>query len=668
MAVVRNRKIGLHHIAFFRAFFEGSMDIRVIARRYLETGSDITAARETLKMIQDAFVATALKVGLDSEAQWLVLPESAYRGKSDVDLRLELDSPASEATDEDDGLEDFEAWRDRTDPGGFFGENELIEMYEAENADLIKAAEARKAASAIFPSRKVIGAVELSKRINLINRLSLEIVSKPRLSDTVDGWFSPAVSRRLMSANIFTLQDIVTQANEHGFRWFRFVPKLGEKTATKIVQWLGENDDGVGSALRKTAIKPIRQIDKSALVITTPRYAVTTLETLSVPHALSGVDGSNRGELSRNKLDATDDYAAIHEWLGLHENVAHTFLSYRKEAERLLLWAVLIKKKPMSSLTTSDMNSFFMFIANPPEDWCSDRRYERYHENWKPFVEDKRRVEQKKNGEPVDPLLSPRSVRQARAIISSLFEWLVGQLYLDTNPIKGLPEDKSTEKIKVDHSFTKAQWRHVVRFLEAMPLETVADFRVKFLIVFAYGTGLRLHEIAKATTGNLILTQFEESDLADVYMLDIVGKGKRRRTLPVPRLAIVALQDYLEKRGQLRHVKSNPDATPLITSLYKSDKAVTTKTIYLLIKDFFGNVANTLDIDSESHRRFNRASTHWLRHTYGSHAANGSASLSTVQENLGHSSLNTTSIYIKSDDESRWREMDSFMETGFSSS
>lgn len=90
MSIVRTRKIGLHHVAFFRCFFEGSLDIKAMANRYLETGSDIVAARETLKMVQDAFVAAALKIGKDRDASWLVLPESTYRGKSEVDQRREL--------------------------------------------------------------------------------------------------------------------------------------------------------------------------------------------------------------------------------------------------------------------------------------------------------------------------------------------------------------------------------------------------------------------------------------------------------------------------------------------------------------------------------------------------------------------------------------------------
>lgn len=654
MSIVQSRKIGLHHIAFFRSFFEGSLDIRKMADRFLETGNDIVAARETLKMVQDAFVSAALRVGRDKEAQWLVLPASTYKGKGDVEKRADLERLKTEVPPPPD----FNDWQDIYDPDGFFSERELLEVYSSTFAAEIQAYETYRSGPEMLPSRKIITAVDLTRRINLINELAGELVSYPRLTDSVHGWFSPSVAQRLSDAQLPYLEDLVNLANEHGFRWFRFVPKLGEKTARKLIDWLQENNVHFDGALNKIAKQPIRTIAKHSLVPTQSRYGITTLERLAVPHPLSGTNGTNRADLTRNKLSASNDYDAIHEWLGLYP-VMHTFQSYRKEAERLLLWALCEKRKPLSSLTTADMNEFFLFLENPPEAWCSPKRYERYHENWRPFVRDSRSAG--------NALLSPRSIRQARAITSTLFGWLVSQQYLDSNPVLGLPETKHAEPIKIDHSFTKSQWQHVVRFLSAMPNDTVAQVRLKFLVLFGYGTGLRLHEIANAQLGHLKRMEFEDSDLFDVYMLEVLGKGKKLRTVPIPRMALTSLRDYLEVRGLSRQLGSNADSTPLVSSLRNSMQRVTNKTVYVLIKEFFVMVARSLDCDSEAHRRFLRASTHWLRHTYGSHAVNSAASLQTVQENMGHSSLNTTSLYIKGEDEQRWKEIDTFMESGFSS-
>lgn len=47
-----------------------------------------------------------------------------------------------------------------------------------------------------------------------------------------------------------------------------------------------------------------------------------------------------------------------------------------------------------------------------------------------------------------------------------------------------------------------------------------------------------------------------------------------------------------------------------------------------------------------------QASTHWLRHTAGSHLSEH-ADLKVVRDNLGHSNINTTSIYLHTEDDAR---------------
>ena len=51
---------------------------------------------------------------------------------------------------------------------------------------------------------------------------------------------------------------------------------------------------------------------------------------------------------------------------------AHTRRAYRKEAERFLLWAVVQKNKPLSSMTLEDCLEYRDFLLNPtPADrWC----------------------------------------------------------------------------------------------------------------------------------------------------------------------------------------------------------------------------------------------------------------------------------------------------------
>ncbi|WP_322074967.1 site-specific integrase, partial [Burkholderia cenocepacia] len=55
-------------------------------------------------------------------------------------------------------------------------------------------------------------------------------------------------------------------------------------------------------------------------------------------------------------------------------------------------------------------------------------------------------------------------------------------------------------------------------------------------------------------------------------------------------------------------------------------------------------------------RVLEQASAHWLRHSAGSHMADGRVDLRLVRDNLGHVSLTTTSQYLHADDDWRHRE------------
>jgi len=51
------------------------------------------------------------------------------------------------------------------------------------------------------------------------------------------------------------------------------------------------------------------------------------------------------------------------------------------------------------------------------------------------------------------------------------------------------------------------------------------------------------------------------------------------------------------------------------------------------------------------------ASAHWLRHTAGSHVTDQQVDLRFVHDNLGHTSIATTSVYLHSEDDARHAAM-----------
>ena len=67
--------------------------------------------------------------------------------------------------------------------------------------------------------------------------------------------------------------------------------------------------------------------------------------------------------------------------------------------------------------------------------------------------------------------------------------------------------------------------------------------------------------------------------------------------------------------------------------------------IYAVVKRFMGRVAKTAPAAGLDAERFEKASTHWMRHTFVRQALVDGAPIEVVSELAGHASIATTSIY-----------------------
>ncbi len=73
--------------------------------------------------------------------------------------------------------------------------------------------------------------------------------------------------------------------------------------------------------------------------------------------------------------------------------------------------------------------------------------------------------------------------------------------------------------------------------------------------------------------------------------------------------------------------------------------ALSASGIYAVLKRFFTQAAKTADQAGLDPRRFERASTHWMRHTFVRQALVDGVPIEVVSELAGHASIDTTSIY-----------------------
>lgn len=624
------RHIGLHHIAFFRSAFESDLTLQDIAGRYLETGKDIPAAKRTLKFIQSALCQAARRHGKHGAAALLRVPKKRFQEQALPEANL----PS------------LEEYRLTIDPDGFYGEQELLEIYQAEHSSAALVAETPGETRKRERNLRL-----LRKKIDLINDLFVEIREDPKMEDLVEGWFDHRVAAKFAGSPIKTLGDLILFMNHRGYRWYRVVPKLGEVTAKRILAFIA--DSNLSGALSLYAMVPIDDFKAQRLgavavpsqTMATPGTGITPLENIQqLASELDGSRGTNRCELSHNKLRARNDLEAINAWLVRYSG--NTERAYRKEAERLLLWAVHAKRLAFSSLTTEDITDYVAFLEDPQPKttWVADKRYSRFHPAWRPFVQ---------SG------LKPRSIAYALLVLSALCGWLVGQRYLDSNPFEGLPRSQETRWRPLSRSFSRKQWGMIQSHLKDQ-LDDLAGIRMRFLVDLAYSTGLRIHELAKARTSEIIIYEFSSDP---VWYLKVVGKGRKEREVPLASAIVSLMRDYMQMRGEdFEAIRTKEADRPLIASLENSAEGVATRTIDHMMHNLFQAVADEIEgSDRLAAIGLRKASTHWLRHTHATQALQNGVPLGSVRENLGHASVGTTSIYMHTELADRHKEIEAFV-------
>jgi integrase/recombinase XerC len=165
----------------------------------------------------------------------------------------------------------------------------------------------------------------------------------------------------------------------------------------------------------------------------------------------------------------------------------------------------------------------------------------------------------------------------------------------------------------------------MVELLKAQNDNSVLSLRNRAILEVFYSSGLRLSELAGL---DFIDIDFNQK------LVKVRGKGRKERIVPIGRPALKAVEEYLERIGEIKK-DSNTDAVfkkPLFVNA--NGKRITTRSI--------ARIVNELTEKSGIGRKI---SPHALRHSFATHLLNAGADLRSIQELLGHESLSTTQKY-----------------------
>ncbi|MFM2057077.1 MAG: hypothetical protein RLY71_1462 [Pseudomonadota bacterium] len=453
-------------------------------------------------------------------------------------------------------------------------------------------------AEAYPPDRRLTQRLRLRERqIALLHHLEQVAAETPQPSDPLAAWIEPGLAERLQRAGLLLLGEL-QQRIATGGRWWHAIPAVGVTKARRLEAYLTQ-------LLPAPAVRPL---------VVLPQIL-----------AQAGAQGSNRALPRPGGTQADTDAQAIEAWVRARAGSAATARTYRREAERLQLWGLTERQLPLSSMTMDDCLAYLAFLEHLPPHWISRRRAAPHTPGWAPFT-----------GQ-----LSVASRRQAVIIVGALFAWLVAAGYLQSNPwllVNRRIGDDAQHDALATRAFTPAAWSALTGYLDAQPASPACE-RMRFVLTFGEAVGLRASELIGATLGD-----FRAQD--GRLLLQVTGKGARRRVLVVPGQARQALARYLRSRD-LPALDQAPAALPLLASVLDAHAPVGYRALYASLKSWIRRALRVSSLTERERQEAEQASLHWLRHTCGTRAVERGVPLDVVQQQFGHRDPRTTSRYTR---------------------
>ncbi len=223
--------------------------------------------------------------------------------------------------------------------------------------------------------------------------------------------------------------------------------------------------------------------------------------------------------------------------------------------------------------------------------------------------------------------LAPRSIAIALAAWRGLYRWWGRLGLVAANPVEGLRPPKAPKLLPKALAIEQAVALAAHEASDGPPALLARDHCIAELL---YGCGLRIGELlALDLLAGAAARGWIDIDDATAHVL---GKGSKRRSVPVGRAALVALQGWLGQRGGL--------AKPGEPALFVSRRG--TRLTPNQLRSRLKRQALQAGLPTKVH-------PHMLRHSYASHLLQSSGDLRAVQELLGHASISTTQVYTQLD-------------------
>jgi integrase/recombinase XerC len=223
-----------------------------------------------------------------------------------------------------------------------------------------------------------------------------------------------------------------------------------------------------------------------------------------------------------------------------------------------------------------------------------------------------------------------RSGRGIALILSGwrgFYAWLGREGQVTSNPVQDVRAPKAPKPLPKALSVDDAVQLAAHRESSA---EAWIDARDAAMVELLYSSGLRVSEL----TGLDVSASATARGWVDVSAAEahVLGKGSKRRTVPVGTAALQALQQWLALRPSVA-VAAQP-----ALFVGRNGTRLTPQSVWQRLKQRSLQAGLATPVHP-----------HMLRHSFASHVLQSSSDLRAVQELLGHANITTTQVYTRLD-------------------
>ncbi len=211
---------------------------------------------------------------------------------------------------------------------------------------------------------------------------------------------------------------------------------------------------------------------------------------------------------------------------------------------------------------------------------------------------------------------SARTTNRTISSLRGLFHYLIQQGVVKTNPFATIKNIKQGERLP--RFIPQTDMDTIVHQLKntALSSHSINQTTHSTVVLLLYFTGLRRAEICSLRLCDI-----------DAEQITVTGKGGKQRIVPLNTEIQEIMDNYLRKRAEF-FCNSTENSLFLVKQKQgNTHRKLTPNDIYTITKLLLGT------------------NPHTLRHTFATHLLQNQVGIRSIQELLGHSSIESTQVY-----------------------